>query len=92
MISNLKKYIVEFLGTLLLTFVVLGTGNWLAVGAALAVGCYFGASISGAAYNPAVALVYLACKKITTEEIVPYIIFEIAGALVAYWLYSMMKK
>jgi aquaporin Z len=89
---NIKKYIVEFFGTLLLTFVVLATGNWLAIGAALAIGCYFGASISGAAFNPAVALAYLACNKITTAQIIPYIIFEIAGALVAFQLYKMMKK
>jgi aquaporin Z len=90
--TNLKKYIVEFCGTLLLTFVILATGNWLAIGAALAIGCYFGASISGAAYNPAVALALLACNKITTEQIVPYIVFEVAGGLFAYWLYKMMKK
>jgi aquaporin Z len=89
---NFKKYIVEFFGTLLLTFVVLATGNWLAIGAALAIGCYFGASISGAAFNPAIALAYLACNKITTSQVIPYIVFEIAGALVAYQLYKLMKK
>jgi hypothetical protein len=31
----MKKYIVEFLGTLFLTFIVLTTGNYLAIGAAL---------------------------------------------------------
>jgi len=90
--TNLKIYTIEFLGTLLLTFVVLATGNWLAIGAALAIGAYFGGAISGAAYNPAVALALMACNKISTEQIVPYIVFEIAGALVAYWLYKMMKK
>ena len=30
--GEFKKYIVEFFGTLLLTFVVLATGNWLAIG------------------------------------------------------------
>ena len=92
MTTNLKTYIIEFFGTLLLTFVVLATGNWLAIGAALAIGAYFGGPISGGAYNPAIALAFLACKKINTEEIIPYIVFEIAGGLVAYWLYKMMKK
>jgi len=90
--DNLKKYIVEFFGTLLLTFVILATGNWLAIGAALAIGSYFGGSISGGAFNPAVALAYMACNKITTAHVVPYIVFEIAGALVAYQLYKIMKK
>ena len=89
---NIKKYIIEFFGTLLLTFVVLATGNWLAIGAALAIGCYFGANISGAAFNPAIALAYLASNKITTSQIIPYIVFEIAGALFAFQLYKMMKK
>jgi len=87
-----KKYITEFIGTLLLAFVVLATGNWLAIGAALAIGCYFGANISGAAYNPAIALCYLANKKITNDEIIPYIIFELLGGIVAYLLFKMMKK
>jgi glycerol uptake facilitator-like aquaporin len=87
-----KKYITEFLGTLLLAFVVLTTGNWLAIGAALAVGCYFGGPISGAAYNPAIALCYLANNKITNDEIVPFIVFELLGGFVAYILYKMMKK
>jgi glycerol uptake facilitator-like aquaporin len=89
MIPSLKKYITEFLGTLLLAFVVLSTGNWMAIGSALAIGCYLGAPISGAAYNPAVALCYLASNKINTTEIVPYIVFEILGAMVAYCLYKM---
>jgi len=92
MILNFKKYFTEFLGTLLLTFVVLTTGNWLAIGTALAIGCYLGGSISGAAYNPAVAIAYLATNKITTTEFVPYILFEILGALVAFWLYKKMPS
>ena len=32
----MNKYIVEFLGTFLLVFVILSTGNYLAIGAALA--------------------------------------------------------
>jgi hypothetical protein len=89
---NFKKYITEFLGTLLLAFVVLTTGNWLAIGAALAIGCYLGASISGAAFNPAIALCYLAMNKINTTEIVPYIVFEILGAMTAYGLYKLMHS
>jgi len=86
-----KKYITEFLGTLFLVFIILSTGNWLAIGAALAIGCYLGGPISGGAYNPAVALSYLALNKIDTTEIVPYIVFEILGAMVAYLLYKYIK-
>jgi aquaporin Z len=88
---SFKKYITEFLGTLFLVFVVLTTGNWLAIGSALAIGCYLGGPISGAAYNPAVALSYLATNKINTNEVVGYIVFEILGGMIAYLLYKNIK-
>ena len=34
----MNKYLVEFLGTMFLMFVIFATGNWAAIGAALAVG------------------------------------------------------
>ena len=36
-----NKYLVEFLGTMLLVYVILATGNWFAIGAALAIGVLF---------------------------------------------------
>jgi len=84
-----NKYLVEFLGTMFLAYVVLATGNWLAIGCALAIGCLLGASISGAAYNPAIAISYYASGKITEGELLPYIIAEILGGLAAYQCYKM---
>jgi glycerol uptake facilitator-like aquaporin len=48
----MQKYIVEFLGTMFLMFVIFTTGNWLAIGAALAIAVLLGGSISGGAFNP----------------------------------------
>lgn len=80
----LHKYIVEFLGTLLLTFIVLATNNYLAIGAALALAVLFGGPISGGAFNPAVALALLSSGKINNNDIIPYIIAEILGGLTAF--------
>jgi glycerol uptake facilitator-like aquaporin len=91
MLYDIKKYIVEFFGTLLLTFVILVTDNYLAYGATEALICYFGQPISGAAYNPAIALAFLANKEISNLEIIPYIIFEIIGAICGYFLYKLIK-
>lgn len=88
----MQKYIVEFLGTLFLTFIVLYTGDYLAIGSALAIACFLGGSISGGAFNPAVALAYLAKGKIGTTDIVPYIVAEVAGALVAFELLKFVKN
>ena len=43
----LNKYLVEFLGTMFLMYVILVTGNWFAIGAALGVGVLLGSKVSG---------------------------------------------
>jgi glycerol uptake facilitator-like aquaporin len=84
----MNKYFVEFLGTMLLTFVIFATGNWVAIGAALAVAVFLGRSISGAAYNPAVAISLYAAGKLPKSDLIPYIIVEILGALGAFYAYK----
>lgn len=88
----MNKYVVEFLGTFLLMFVILATGNYLAIGAALALAVLLGGAISGGAFNPAVTLSLLAAGKLAASDIVPYIVVQVAGALVAVQLYKMMFK
>jgi len=88
----MNKYFVEFLGTLILVFVVLSTGNWLAIGAALAVIALVLGPISGGAFNPAVAIVYLANGTIPSSDLIPYIIAEIAGGLAAYEIVKLTIK
>jgi aquaporin Z len=88
----MNKYIVEFLGTLFLVFVILATGNYLAIGAALAIAVLLGGAISGGAFNPAVAIVLLVSGKIPSKDIIPYIVAEIAGALAAFQLVKLVLK
>jgi aquaporin Z len=88
----MKKYIVEFLGTMFIAFIVLTTGNYLAIGAAVAVACLVGGGISGGAFNPAVTLAYLAAGKISTKDVIPYILAQIAGALIAFELIKLVYK
>ena len=80
----MNKYLVEFLGTLFLVFIVLATGNYLAIGAALAIAVLLGGPISGGAFNPAVALAFSAMGKISNSDIIPYIVAEIEGGLAGY--------
>ncbi len=88
----MNKYVVEFLGTLFLVFVILATGNYLAIGAALAIAVLLGGAISGGAFNPAVAIVLLVSGKISSKDIIPYIVAEIAGALAAFQLVRLVLK
>ena len=84
----MNKYIIEFLGTMFLMFVILTTGNWLAIGAALAIAVMLGGAISGGAYNPAVAVSLYAAGKLPKSDVMPYVIVEILGALAAFYAYK----
>ncbi len=87
----MKKYIVEFLGTMFLMFIILATGNYLAIGAALALAVVLGGAISGGAFNPAVAVALMYTGKLPTKDLVPYVVAQIAGALVAVHAYTFYR-
>ena len=84
----MNKYLVEFLGTILLVFVIFATGNWLAIGSALAIGVLLGGAISGGAFNPAVAISLYYAGKMPQADLLPYIIVEILGGLAAVLVYK----
>ena len=84
----LHKYLVEFLGTIFLAFIIFATGNYLAIGAALAVIALLGGPISGGSYNPAVTLALYHSGKLMKSDIVPYTIVEILGALAGFEAYK----
>ena len=84
----MNKYLVEFLGTAFLVFIILATGNWLAIGLALAVSVFLGGAISGGAYNPAVVIALYTSGKLPKNEILPYILVEILGGLMAFFIYD----
>lgn len=84
----MNKYFVEFLGTMFLMFVIFATGNWAAIGAALAIGALLGGPISGGAFNPAVTIALYAGGKLPKSDIIPYIIVQILGALAAFFVYK----
>jgi glycerol uptake facilitator-like aquaporin len=87
----MQKYLAEFLGTLFFVYVVVATGNPLAIGAALALSVLLASRISGGHINPAVSVVMASLGKISTADLMPYIIAQILGALVALELYKRFK-
>jgi len=84
----MNKYLVEFLGSMLLVFVIFATGNWAAIGAALAIALLLGGKISGGAFNPAVAISLYSAGKLAKADLIPYIIVEILGGLAAFFVYK----
>jgi aquaporin Z len=84
----MNNYLVEFLGTMFLVFVIFATGNYLAIAAALAINVLLGGDISGGAFNPAVAIAMYQSGKIPTSDLIPYIILEILGGLAGFEAYK----
>jgi len=87
--SPLEKYLVEFVGTFFFLYVIISTGgNPIAIGTALAVAVFLGGKISGGNFNPAVTIMMAAAKKMPSAEVVPYIIAQVAGGLLALELFK----
>jgi glycerol uptake facilitator-like aquaporin len=87
----MNKFLVEFLGTLFLLYVILATGNALAIGAALTIAVLVGGAISGGNYNPAVSVMMVAAGKLPKNDLLPYILAQVAGGLAALELYKRVK-
>ena len=80
---QLHRYVVEFIGTFAIMTVILLYGNYLAIGAIVGLAVMFGGAISGGAFNPAVAIAMMFSGLIPSADLMPYIVAEIAGAVVA---------
>ena len=87
----MNKYLVEFLGALFFVYVILATGNPLAIGAALALAILLTRNISGGYINPAVSITMAAAGRLPTVDLIPYCIAQIMGGLVALELYKRYK-
>ena len=87
----MNAMLTEFMGTFFFLYVILATGNFLAIGAALALAIYIGGPISGGNFNPAVTIMMITAKKQKMDTALPYIVAQIAGGLVALALYKQIN-
>lgn len=89
----MHPYFVEFLGTFFLMAVILySNGNWILIGLALGINVLLGGKISGGCFNPAVAVGACISKSLPYSKLLPYIVVEILGAILATILYLSTKK
>ena len=87
----MNKFVVEFLGTLFFLYVILATGQPLAIGAALVVAIMLGGKISGGNFNPAVSVMMASAGKLPMHDLLPYVVAQVAGGLAALELYRRVK-
>jgi glycerol uptake facilitator-like aquaporin len=85
------NYLVEFLGTIFFVYVILATGNPLAIGAALTLVILLTAKISGGHMNPAVSIAMASAGKLPIKDLVPYCVAQVLGALIALEFYKRVQ-
>jgi aquaporin Z len=85
----MKKYLTEFIGTFFLVLTIglavahAGDLAPLAIGSGLMVMVYMGGHVSGAQYNPAVALAVLLAGKQGVGQFVGFVVTQLVAAVVA---------
>ncbi len=96
--ENLKNYLVEVIGTFFLVLTIACTGLLgadgviapLAIGSALMVMVYAGGHISGGHYNPAVSLAACIRGALEKSQLIPYMIAQIIGGILAVYVFKLM--
>jgi aquaporin Z len=91
MTTSLPKYVCELIGTFFLVLTigctVIGGGEGvippLAIGSALMVMIFAGGHLSGGHYNPAVTLGVWLRGRCDAKDVVPYMVAQVAGAVLA---------
>jgi glycerol uptake facilitator-like aquaporin len=81
-------YLAEFLATLFFAYIVIATGNPLAIGAALTLVLLLSYRFSSVTANPAITITLAAAGKIAPSEIVPLCTVQILAGLVALEVYK----
>ena len=87
----INKLLAEFLGTLFFLYVILATGDAVAIGLALMAVIFILGKYSGGHFNPAVSVMMAAAGKTSMKDLAPYIIAQIAGGLAALEIYKRVK-
>jgi len=88
---RMNKFVAEFLGTMFFLYVILATGSALPIGLALAAAILVLGRFSGGNFNPAVSVMMVAAGKLPTNDLIPYVVAQIAGGLAALQLYKRVK-
>jgi len=87
----MQELLIEYVGTVFFLYVIIVTGNPLAIGAALAFAAYLGGPISGGNFNPAVTVLMTLAGKQNPTLLIPYILVQILAALTVFELYKRVR-
>lgn len=86
----MRKYLAEFVGTLILVFVAAQSGHPLGVGLGLGIALWLTGHVSGGHYNPAVTLAMIFNKRMPAKDVLPYFTAQVLGALAGAGLIALV--
>ena len=87
----INKLLAEFLGTMFFLYVILATGDAVAIGLALMIAIFVLGKVSGGNFNPAVSVMLAMAGKLSMKDLAPYIVAQVLGGLAALELYKRVK-
>ena len=87
----MNKLVAEFLGTMFFLYIILATGDAVAIGLALMAAIFIVGKSSGGHFNPAVSVAMAMAGKMNMKDLAPYILAQIAGGLAALELFKRVK-
>ena len=88
-----QKYLAEFVGTMFFLLVILSTGGEALARRRCFSNCNYGCrKSSGGHLNPAVTVMMAVAKKMNSNDVLPYIVAQVAGGLVALELHKRLRK
>ena len=87
----INKLLAEFLGTMFFLYVILATGDAVAIGLALMIVIFILGKVSGGNFNPAVSVMLAMAGKLSMKDLAPYVVAQVLGGLAALELYKRVK-
>lgn len=89
---NILPYLAEYIGSFFFILTIFASGgNPLIIGGALAFVVYLVSRQSGAHVNPAVSVAMHLNGSLSSYKLAYYIIFQVLGAVSAYYAYQMVR-
>jgi aquaporin Z len=89
---NIQKYLASFIGTTIFLYVIIATENPIAIGATLSLLLILFSNITDDGFNPAVTIMKSAMGTLPVNDVMPFIIAQVLGGLVAYQLFLRAGK
>jgi aquaporin Z len=87
----MNRFVAEFIGTFFFLYVILATGSAVPIAIALAIAIMTVGRYSGGNFNPAVSIMMAAAGKLNMDDLLPYILAQVSGGLIALELYKRVK-